>query len=41
LGADKDELLALWLAEQVAAVVDNEQKVADRALKIAKGNLEK
>jgi plasmid maintenance system antidote protein VapI len=41
LGTDKDELLALWLAEQVAAVVDDEQKVAKKALKIAKGNLEK
>ncbi|MDR0420961.1 MAG: helix-turn-helix domain-containing protein, partial [Prevotellaceae bacterium] len=32
LGTDKDELLALWLAEQVAAVVDDELKMADKAL---------
>jgi len=36
LETDKDELLALWLADQVTAVVANEQKVADKALKIAK-----
>ena len=29
LKTDKDELLALWLADQVSAVVANEQKVAD------------
>jgi hypothetical protein len=39
LGTDKDELLALWLADQVAAVANDEQKVADKALKIAKRNL--
>jgi transcriptional regulator with XRE-family HTH domain len=39
LGTDKEELLALWLADQVATVVDDEQKVADRALRIAKENL--
>ncbi|MDR2651775.1 MAG: helix-turn-helix domain-containing protein [Prevotellaceae bacterium] len=36
---DKDELLALWLADQVTAVVEDEQKVADKALSIAKQNL--
>ena len=36
LQTNKDELLALWLADQVAEVVDNEQKVADKALNIAK-----
>jgi len=36
LQTDKEELLALWLAEQVAEVVDNEQKVADKAISIAK-----
>jgi transcriptional regulator with XRE-family HTH domain len=35
LQTDKEELLALWLADQVAAVVEDEQKVADKALKIA------
>ena len=38
LQTDKDKILALWLADQVAKVVDNEQKVADKALSIAKGN---
>ncbi|HQB22438.1 MAG TPA: helix-turn-helix transcriptional regulator [Bacteroidales bacterium] len=36
LQTDKEELLALWLAGQVAEVVENEQKVADKALSIAK-----
>jgi transcriptional regulator with XRE-family HTH domain len=36
LETDKDELLALWLADQIATVVDDEQKVADRAMRIAK-----
>lgn len=36
LQTDKDELLALWLADQVSAVVDNGQSVADKALSIAK-----
>lgn len=36
LKADKDELLALWLADQVTAVVEDEHKVADKALNIAK-----
>lgn len=41
LQTDKDELLALWLADQVTAVVDNEQKVADKALYIAKKNMKR
>lgn len=36
LQTDKDELLALWLADQVVSVVDNEQSVADKALSVAK-----
>lgn len=36
LKADKEELLALWLADQVTAVVEDEHKVADKALNIAK-----
>jgi hypothetical protein len=32
-------ILALWLAEQVATVVKDEQKVAHKALKIAKGKI--
>jgi transcriptional regulator with XRE-family HTH domain len=39
LQTDKEELLALWLADQVAAVVADEKKVADKALDIAKKNL--
>jgi transcriptional regulator with XRE-family HTH domain len=39
LETDKEELLALWLADQVSAVVTDEQKVANKALKIAKENL--
>ena len=41
LKTDKDDLLALWLADQVAAVVADEKKVADKALKIAKQKIEK
>jgi len=36
LEADKDELLVLWLADQVSTVVADEQKVADKALNMAK-----
>ena len=36
LKTDKDELLVLWLADQVTAVVADEKKVADKALNIAK-----
>jgi DNA-binding XRE family transcriptional regulator len=39
LRADKDDLLALWLAEQVSAVVTDEQKMAEKAMKIAKTNI--
>jgi transcriptional regulator with XRE-family HTH domain len=38
LETDKDELLTLWLADHVSAVVDDGEKVADKALKIAKEN---
>jgi transcriptional regulator with XRE-family HTH domain len=41
LNTDKDELFALWLADQVVAVVDDKQKIADKALKIAKQNINK
>jgi transcriptional regulator with XRE-family HTH domain len=37
LKTDKEELLALWLADQVSAVVEDNKKVADKALGIAKG----
>jgi transcriptional regulator with XRE-family HTH domain len=36
LNADKDELLTLWLAEQVAAVLADEKEIADKVLDIAK-----
>jgi len=39
LQTDKEELLALWLADQVAAVVTDEKKVAGKALDIAKENI--
>ena len=36
LKVDKEELLALWLPDQVTAVVENDHKVADKAMNIAK-----
>jgi len=41
LKTDKNELLALWLADQISAVVEDEQSVADKALNIAKENTKK
>ena len=41
LQADQEELLALWLADQVPASVANEKIVADKALDIVKQNSEK
>ena len=41
LHADEKELLTLWLAEQVAAVVADEKEIVDRALDIAKENIKK
>ena len=41
LETDKDELLVLWLADQVSTVVADEQKVADKALNMAKKNKNK
>ena len=41
LKADEEELLTLWLADQVSAVVEDDKKVADKALSIAKENLTK
>jgi len=35
LQIDEKELLTLWLADQVAAVVANDKDIADKALKIA------
>jgi transcriptional regulator with XRE-family HTH domain len=39
LEVDKEELLTLWLADHVSSVVVDEQKVADKALSIAKQNI--
>jgi len=36
LNTTKEELLALWLADQVPVSVANEKEVADKALNIAK-----
>jgi hypothetical protein len=41
LNVDKDDLLSLWLASQVTAVVEDEQKVAGKALRIARQKLKK
>jgi transcriptional regulator with XRE-family HTH domain len=39
LETDKDELLALWLADQISAVVVDDIRIADKALSIAKKNI--
>lgn len=36
LKADSEELLALWLADQVAAVVIDDKEISDKVLDIAK-----
>ncbi len=41
LNADQNELLTLWLADQVAAVVAGEKEIAEKALSIAKQNVRK
>jgi transcriptional regulator with XRE-family HTH domain len=41
LQADPEELLALWLADQVTAVVADETNIAKRVLKIADKSLNK
>jgi transcriptional regulator with XRE-family HTH domain len=41
LQANKDELLTLWLADQIAAVVADEKEIADKALKIAQQTVNK
>lgn len=41
LKADKDELLSLWLADQVSEVVKNEKKIANKVLDIVKLNMNK
>ena len=39
LQADPEELLALWLADQVTAVVESDKEISDRVLKIVKQNM--
>ena len=39
LKGDKEELLTLWLADQVASVITKDKQVAKRAIKIAKENV--
>jgi len=41
LSTDKDELLTLWLADQIINIVKDEKKLADRALDMAKDNFMK
>ena len=39
LQADEKELLTLWLADQVAAVVEDDKEISDEVLDIAKQKL--
>jgi transcriptional regulator with XRE-family HTH domain len=41
LKADKDELLSLWLADQVVAVEADKQRIANKVLNIVKQNISK
>ncbi|MDR1585212.1 MAG: helix-turn-helix domain-containing protein [Prevotellaceae bacterium] len=41
LHADETELLKLWLADQVAAVVADEKELSNEVLSMVKQNLEK
>ncbi|KAA6326657.1 hypothetical protein EZS27_024266 [termite gut metagenome] len=41
LQTDQKELLTLWLADQVIAVITDEKELADKALNIAKQNINK
>lgn len=41
LKANKEDLLSLWLADQVTAVVADEKKIAEKVLSIAKENINK
>jgi transcriptional regulator with XRE-family HTH domain len=41
LQADYKELLTLWLADQVTAVIASEREIADKVLNIAKKNISK
>jgi DNA-binding XRE family transcriptional regulator len=39
LQGDREELLTLWLADQVTAMVADEKELSDKVLNIAKKNL--
>lgn len=39
LQSDKDDLLALWLADQVPASIADEKVIADKAIDIVKRNI--
>ncbi len=41
LQTDEKELLTLWLADKVAAVVAGEKEIVDKVLNIAKENIKK
>ena len=41
LQVDKEELLALWLADQVPVSVANEKMIANNALNIVRKNIQK
>jgi transcriptional regulator with XRE-family HTH domain len=41
LQTDEKELLSLWFADQVTAVVVDEKEIAEKMLNIAKQNIEK
>lgn len=41
LNFDEDELLSLWLADQVIAILDDKKEIGIKALDIAKENITK
>ncbi|OAV73670.1 hypothetical protein Barb6_00048 [Bacteroidales bacterium Barb6] len=41
LQVDKNELLTLWLADQIIAVITDEKEIAGKALKVVNDNLNK
>ena len=41
LNADKDELLSLWLAEQVIDIIRDDKRIIDSILKIVKQEIAK
>ena len=40
LQADSEDLLVLWLADQIVEIVGNEKEVSDKVLKIVQRKLE-